>query len=205
MQTNLKARNKMSVKTLVKISLLGVIAFILMFARMPVFFAPAFMDIDVSEMPALIASFSLGPVAGFLVVILKILLKTLFQGTSTHYVGELSNIIVSSALVIPAGIIYSKRKTIKMAIVSLVVGIIMMSIVATLSNYFIIFPLYGKILGLNLQDFANMLKEINPFVKDYKSLMLFAIVPFNILKGIITSVLTLLLYKRIAKYIKRDY
>lgn len=191
------------VRTMVTVALLGVIAFILMFARMPVFFAPPFMDIDVSEMPALIASFALGPVAGFLVVFIKILLKTLFQGTTTYYVGELSNVIVSSAFVMSAGFIYKNRRTFKTAIVSLVIGVLVLSVVATLSNYFVIFPLYGKIMGISMQDFANMLKNVNPFVTDFKTLMVFAIVPFNLLKGIITAILTMLLYKRVVPFIKK--
>lgn len=194
---------KMGVRTLVNISLLGVVAFVLMNAKMPVFFAPPFMDIDVSEMPALIASFGLGPLAGFLVVVLKIALKTLFNGTSTQYVGELSNIIVSSALVVPAGIIYARRKSFKTAIIALVTGIITMSIIATLSNYFVIFPLYGRLMGIDLESFADMVKRMNPLVKDYRTLMLFSIVPFNILKGILTSILTLFLYKRVVPFVRK--
>lgn len=194
---------KMGIRTLVNVALMGVVSFVLMNARMPVFFAPPFMDIDVSEMPALIASFGLGPLAGFLVVVLKIALKTLFNGTSTQYVGELSNIIVSSALVVPAGIIYSRRKSFKTAIMALIVGIITMSVIATLSNYFVIFPLYGKLMGIDLEAFANMVKKMNPLVKDYKTLMLFSIVPFNILKGILTSILTLLLYKRVISFVRK--
>ncbi len=196
-------RKLTDVRTMVIVSLLGVIAFILMFARMPVFFAPPFMDIDVSEMPALIASFAMGPVAGFLVVFIKILLKTIFQGTSTYYVGELSNVIVSSAFVMSAGFIYKNRKSFRTAIVSLVVGVLVLSVIATISNYFVIFPLYGKIMGVSMQDFANMLKNVNPLVTDFKTLMLFAIVPFNLLKGVLTAILTMLLYKRVVPFIKR--
>lgn len=195
--------NKITTSVLVKVSLLGVLAFLLMFVRAPIFFAPPFMDVDVSEMPALIAAFSMGPFAGFLTVLLKIILKTLFSGTSTQYVGELSNLIVSSAFVITAGWFYRRHKTLRGAVVALILGVIVMATLATFSNYFVIFPLYGKLMGISMQQFADGVKAINPLVSDFRTLMLFAIVPFNIVKGVLTSLLTLILYKKVSKFLFR--
>lgn len=196
-------KEKVGLRELIIVSMFSVIAFLLMYVRMPVFFAPSFMDVDISEMPALIASFSFGPLLGFVVVLIKIVLKTLLQGTTTAYVGELSNLIVSSVFVVTAGLIYKKNKTLKSAIIALAVGVVSMSIVATLSNYFVIFPLYGKLMGIPLEAFAEPVKEFNPLVNSYFSLMLFAVVPFNLLKGLITSIFTFILYKKTNKIIRR--
>lgn len=197
-------QKKISTKNLITISILSAIAFLLMFLRTPIPIAPNFMDLDVSELPGLIASFSIGPLAGFLVTLLKIILKTVFQGTTTAYVGELSNLIVSSSMVVTAGLIYKQNKTLKTAIFALIMGTLSMSIIACLSNYFVIFPMYGKIMGIELDTFADTVKEINPLVKDFKSLIIYSIFPFNVIKGGVTSLLSFLLYKRIGKYIKNN-
>ncbi|MDO5689326.1 MAG: ECF transporter S component [Tissierellia bacterium] len=195
--------SKMNVHQLVKIAVLGVIAFLLMLVRMPIFFAPSFMDLDVSEMPGLLASFSMGPVAGFFVILLKIVLKLMMSGTTTQYVGEISNIIVSSALVVTAGFIYQRRRTFRNAIFAMAIGVIAMAVTATISNYFVIFPLYGKLMGISLDEFANAVREVNPLVKDFKSLMVFSIAPFNLVKGLLTAVLTTVLYKRLSPILKK--
>lgn len=189
-------KSKLNVRAMVVVSILGVLSFILMMFRFPLPFAPGFMDIDISEMPALLASFSLGPFAGFLVVVVKIVLK-LFSGSSTIYVGELSNLIVSSAFVVSAGFIYKNNKTKKGAIIALISGTIIMSTIATLSNYFVIFPMYGSLMGITMQGFADTVAEINGLVTDFKTLMIFSILPFNLVKGIVTSFVTYLLYKRV--------
>jgi len=189
-------KSKLNVRAMVVVSILGVLSFILMMFRFPLPFAPGFMDIDISEMPALLASFSLGPFAGFLVVVVKIVLK-LFSGSSTIYVGELSNLIVSSAFVVSAGFIYKNNKTRKGAIIALISGTIIMSTIATLSNYFVIFPMYGSLMGITMQGFADTVAEINGLVTDFKTLMIFSILPFNLVKGIVTSFVTYLLYKRV--------
>lgn len=189
-------KNKVNVRAMVVVSILGVLSFILMMFRFPLPFAPGFMDIDISEMPALLASFSMGPFAGFLVVVVKVVLK-MFSGSSTIYVGELSNLIVSSTFVVSAGFIYKNNKTKKGAIIALVSGAVIMSIVATLSNYFVIFPMYGRLMGITMQGFAETVAEINGLVTDFKTLMLFSVLPFNLVKGLVTSFVTYLLYKRV--------
>lgn len=196
-----KVNKKVDVRRMVVVSVLGVIAALLMMARFPLPFAPGFMDVDISEMPALLASFSLGPVAGFLVVLIKIIIK-LMTGSTTIYVGELSNLIVSSTFVVTAGLIYKFNKTKKGALKALIIGILAMSILATLSNYFIIFPMYGGLMGLSMQDFADKVSNINPLVTNFKTLMVFSVLPFNLVKGTLTSLVTYLVYKRVAPIIK---
>lgn len=196
-----KVNKKVDVRTMVVVSVLGVIASLLMMARFPLPFAPGFMDVDISEMPALLASFSIGPLAGFLVVLVKIVIKVM-SGSTTIYVGELSNLIVSSTFVVTAGLVYRFNKTKKGALKALLCGVLAMSILATLSNYFIIFPMYGKLMGLSMQDFAGQVSSINPLVKNFGTLMVFSIFPFNLVKGTLTSLVTYLVYKRVAPIIK---
>ncbi len=193
---------RVNVQRLTAIGILGAIAAILMFFRFPLPFAPGFMDVDIAEAPALIASFAIGPVAGFVVVCIKLLLKLLTQSSSTVFVGELSNLIVSSAFVVTAGLIYHRKKTLKGAILAIGVGIMAMAILASLSNYFVIFPMYGKAMGIDLNGFAEMVQETNPLVKDFKTLIAFSVFPFNLVKGLATGIVTFLLYKRIGNLIK---
>lgn len=194
-------KREVNTRRMVSISILGVLSFVLMMFRFPLPFAPGFMDVDISEMPALLAAFSLGPSAGIGVVVLKLVLKS-FSGSSTIYVGELSNLIVSSTYVLIAGLIYKKNKTREGALKGLVLGIIAMSIVATLSNYYVIFPMYGSLMGLTMQEFADGVGEINPLVSNFKSLMVFSILPFNLVKGGLTGLVTYILYKRVRPIIR---
>lgn len=176
---------------MIKVALLGAIASLLMLFKFPLPFAPPFMDIDISEVPGIIAGFIFGPFWGFVVIVIKLLLKFITQGSGTGGFGELSNLIVSAAFVVTASLIYKRKRTFKNAIFALSVGVVLMTILATLSNYFIIFPLYG----IPMQTFAPTMAKINPFVKNVPTLILFSIVPFNIIKGILNSVIAVILYK----------
>ncbi|MDL2310436.1 ECF transporter S component [Peptostreptococcaceae bacterium OttesenSCG-928-C18] len=175
---------------MIKVALLGAIAMILMYFRFPLPFAPSFMDIDISEVPAIIAGFTFGPLYAFIVVVIKLLLK-LMQGTTTAGVGELSNLVVSSALVVTASFIYKRNKTFKNAIFSLFVGVVLMSVLAAVSNYYVIFPLFG----INMAEFAKGMSKINPLVNNVPTFLMFSIVPFNVIKGILNGIIAMTLYK----------
>ncbi|WP_278554213.1 ECF transporter S component [Parvimonas micra] len=197
-------KKKFSISEITKISILGTISVLLMFIKVPLPFAPTFMEMDIAELPALIGGFAMGPLAGFLIVCIKILLNIVINGTKTFYVGELSNLIVSSAFVLTTSFIYKHNKSKKSALLGLAIGSISMSIVATLSNYFIIFPLYAKLLKIDLNAFVGMVAKINPLVKSYFTLMVFSVLPFNLVKTFVTSLVTSLLYKRISPILKRN-
>ena len=190
------SRESWNTKTMVKISVLATIAMILMFFDMSVGFAPSFLKLDFSDLPALIGAFSMGPMAGVLVQLVKNVLHLLVEGSKTAGVGELSNFIVGSVLAYSAGFIYYKNKTFKRAVLGLIVGVLLMTTVATLSNYFVIFPIYSKVMPLD--KIIELGSKVNKFVVDYKSLILYAVVPFNILKGTAVSIVTLLIYKRVS-------
>lgn len=187
----------LSVSMMAKISLFSVMAFILMQIEFPVPLFPGFLKIDLSDLPALIAGLALGPIAGVLIELFKNLMHLL--QTSTQGVGELANFIVGSALVLPAGYIYKKNKTKKSAIIGLIVGTFSMGIFGTLANYFIIIPFYSKVMMLPIETIVKMGTVVNAHIVDLKTLLLFGVFPFNIFKGIILSVITLIVYKKISR------
>lgn len=199
-KTNVK--KAMDTKKMVKISILGAIGALLMFFDFSTWFAPPFLKLDISDIPALLGSFAMGPVAGIIVQLIKNLLKLVLQGTGTGGVGELSNFIVGSAFAFTAGFIYSKNKTFKTAILGLIVGGALMVCLSTLSNYFVIFPLYSKILNLPIEELVKMGNAVNSRVVDLKTLIVFAVVPFNILKCTMNSIITILIYKKVSPILR---
>lgn len=192
------SRETWTTKNMVKISVLGVISVVLMIFDISSWFAPPFLKLDIADLPSLIGAFAMGPMAGVIVQLLKNILHVLVEGSITGGVGELSNFLVGSIFAYTAGYIYYKKKNFKNAVIGLVVGVVTMTVFATLSNYFVIFPLYAKIFGWPMEKLVGMGSAVNRFVVDYKTLILFAVVPFNILKGIVVSSVTLLLYKKVS-------
>lgn len=190
------SKETFSTRNMVKISVLGVISMVLMFFDLSVWFAPPFLKLDIADLPSLIAAFAMGPMAGVITQFIKNILHILIQGSSTGGVGEISNFLVGSVFAYSAGFIYYRKKTFKRALLGLFVGVVLMTIFASLSNYFFIFPLYSKILPLD--GIIELASKLNRFVVDYKSLILYAVVPFNILKGTVVSIITLLIYKKVS-------
>ena len=187
-----------STKVMVKISSLAVISMILMFLDLSVWFAPPFLKLDLADLPALIGAFAMGPMAGVIVQLVKNLLHLLVQGSSTGGVGEISNFIVGSAFVYTAGLFYYRDKNFKTAIIGSIVGVLVMTLVASVSNYFVVFPMYAKVYGLPMEALINMGSVLNKNVVDLKTMIIYAIVPFNILKGSIVAIVSILIYKRVS-------
>jgi len=182
---------------LIKISLLAVMAFLLMYIELPIPIFPVFLTIDISDLPALLGAFALGPIAGVIVELFKNILHGLLAG-KTDLVGELANFLVGSCLVLVSGYIYRARKSKGGAVIALVIGTMVMSVFAGLLNYFIVLPLYVKLAGYSIEGVVKMGTMINHNIKDLKSFIILSIIPFNILKGIVVSVVTLGLYKRVS-------
>lgn len=180
-----------------KVSVLSVIAFILMYIDFPItFLAPGFIKMDISDAPALIGGFAMGPLAGIFIEGIKVILEMVFKGTTTGGVGELSNFLVGCAFVIPTSLIYHHRKSYRSALIGLVVGILVMTAFATISNYFFIFPLYSKFMPMDAIIAAG--SAVSHKVTDLWSLMVYCMIPFNLFKGAVASLVTLLLYKRVS-------
>ncbi len=191
---NQKIRN--SVMT----SLLSAVAFILMFLDFSIPIIPSFVKVDFSELPALIASFAMGPAWGVLVCLIKNVIHLLI--TTTAGVGELANFLLGAAFVLPAGFIYKSHKTIKGALTASLIGSAVMAVLSFPINYFITYPFYDKAF-FPMEAIIGAYQAILPSVDSlWKALLIFN-VPFNfVLKGIATSILTFLLYKRISPIIK---
>lgn len=199
----LTMKQKISTRMMTKISVLSVIAFIIMYIEIPLWFTPTFLKIDLSDLPALIGAFSLGPVAGVLIELIKNILHIAIKGTSTMGVGELANFIVGSVLVFTSGYIYSKNKSFKMAVIGMIAGTIVMTLIASVMNYYLLIPFYAKLYGMPIQAYVELGAKVNKFVVDYRTFILFGIVPFNFAKGVLVSLVTLPLYKRVSPALHR--
>lgn len=191
------SRKLLSVKNMAKISILSVIAFLLMQIEFPLPIFPGFLKIDISDLPAVIGGFALGPVVGILIELFKNLMHLI--RTSTAGVGELANFLVGISLVVPSSLIYFKNKSKKNAIIGLLVGTVCMGIVGALVNYFILLPFYSTAMKFPMEAIVNMGNIVNSKIVDVKTLIIYAIIPFNIIKGLILSFFTVLVYKRISK------
>ena len=182
---------------LVKISILGTIGFLLMFIEIPIPIFPDFLKIDISDIPALVGGFALGPVAGVLVEFMKNIFHGIFKG-STVFVGEFANFLVGSILVFVSAYIYKKNRSKKGAIIGLAIGTICMAIVAGLLNYYVLLPLYEKALNFPIKAVVAIGNKLNSKIVDLKSFILWSIIPFNLLKGAIISLITAVIYKSVS-------
>lgn len=189
-------------KTLVFIAMLGSLSTVLMALNFSVPLAPAFLKFDISELPALFAGFFLGPVSGCTVVFIKILLKILTQGSDTAFVGEAMNFVASLCFVLPASFIYRFSKTKRSAILGMTVSTMIVAIVCVLLNAYVSFPLYAKLYGMSLESIVAMGSAVNPFVHDTVSLMMFCVLPFNLVKYSVTSVAVYAVYKKLGVIFK---
>ena len=197
------SKGRMNTHKMIQIAMLGAIATVLMLFEFPMpFLAPSFYELDFSELPVLIGGFAMGPVAGILIEALKILLHLLIKGTHTAFVGELGNFIIGCSMVVPASLIYQKIKTKKGAVVGLVSGTVCMAVIGAVVNAFLLLPAYGKAFGMPVEAFVEMGAAIHPSVNSLFRFCLLLVTPFNLVKGAIISVLTMLLYKRISILLK---
>lgn len=188
-----------SARSVAYIAMFGAIAAALMFLEFPLFFAPPFYEIDLSEIPVLICTFYLGPVAGVVCEFLKILLKLLLKGTSTAFVGDFANFAVGCSLVLPAAIIYHIHKTRRSAIVGLIAGTLCMSVFGSAFNAIYLLPKFAQLYGMPLDTIIGMGTAINGGVTNITTFVIFCVAPLNLVKGTVVSILTMLLYKHVAR------
>lgn len=192
---------KIHVREMTFIAMMGAISSILVFFRFPLPLLPPFLSFDVSPIIEMIGGFMYGPVAAFLIIILKILLQLVLQGSHSVGTGELQNLILGCAYVMPT-ILFYRKKTRKRAAIGMIIGTLTVSIVSVFSNLYLIIPFYAKLFGMTMQDIVAMCTEVNPKVTDGFTMVLFGIVPFNLIKYGFCSVMTFFLYKRLSKPIK---
>ena len=191
-----------SIKKIAIIALFSAIGAILMYLDFPLPIAPSFMKMDLSEIPVIVGGFLLGPISSVVIGILKVLIKFVIKGTSTMFVGEIANIIGSIAYALPASLIYHRLKTKQRAILGLILGTIISSVVITCCNALFIFPLYIKIFHMNEEVIIHMCNKIFLFIDSMSKVYVLSVFPFNIIKFTTVSVITLLFYKHISKAIK---
>ncbi len=187
-------------KRITIVAVCGAIATVLHMLDFPLLFlAPSFYKLDFSELPVLLCGFYLGPAAAVTCEALKILLKLLLQGTSTAFVGDFANFTVGCSMVLPAVIIYHIYKTKKSAIVGLIVGTVCLTAFGSAFNAIYLLPKFSQLYGLPLESIIAMGAKIHPGITNISTFVLLAVAPLNLLKGTAVSVLTMLLYKKVAK------
>lgn len=186
-----------------RISIIGIcsaIAAVLHMLDFPLLFlAPEFYKLDFSELPVMLCGFYLGPSASVLCEAVKILLKLLFKGTSTAFVGDFANFAVGCSLVLPAVVIYHTKKTRKSALWGLVAGTVILTVFGSAFNAIYLLPKFSQLFGLPLDNIIAMGASINGGITSVSTFVLLAVAPLNLIKGCAISVLTLLLYKRVAR------
>ena len=171
---------------------------VLMLVEIPLFFAPGFYKMDLSELPIMICTFYLGPVAGVTAELIKVCIKLLLKGTTTAFVGDFANFAVGCSFVLPASIVYHANPSRKSALTGMVVGTLVMTVFGSAFNAIYLLPKFSALFGMPMEVIVGMGTKVNPAITSVSTLVLFAVVPFNLLKGIVVSLLTFLLYKRIS-------
>ncbi|MCI2746802.1 ECF transporter S component [Staphylococcus warneri] len=170
-------------RRLIFISMLSAVAFVLTFIKFPLPFLPPYLTLDFSDVPTLLATFLLGPIAGIIVAFIKNLLNFFFNMGDP--VGPVANFLAIASFLLVAYYIYKNKLSKQSLLIGLVIGTVVMTIVLSILNYFVLLPLYGMI--FNLGDIVHNLKVI----------IVSGVIPFNIIKGIVISIIFYFIFNRI--------
>ncbi len=193
---NCNERSKTQI--MVRIAMLSALAAVLEVLSFPIpFIAPGFYKIDFSEVGVLIGAFAYGPVAGIVAEFIKNLIKIIIEGSNTGFVGEISNFVTGCAFVVPASVIYKYRRNLKSALLGMSLGVLAMVLVSFFSNLYVMIPLYSKMMPLD--TIIGMASKIHSSIDSTLDMILLCVIPFNIIKGILASFVTFLLYKKVRR------
>ena len=195
METTVKASK---LRTITGVAVLSAIAFILAYFEFPVPLSPSFARMDISDLPALIGAFAYGPLAGVLIELVKNALQ--LTSTATAGVGELANFIMGGVFVFVAGLIYRKNKNKKTALIACLIASLAMGVTAAVVNYFVLLPAFEAFMPLS--ELIASFGEFMPFIKTKLDVVLFNALPFNLLKGLAISAVTMLIYKTLSPILK---
>ena len=194
---------KRTVSTARRVSIIGIcaaIATVLHMLDFPLLFiAPEFYKLDFSELPVLLCGFFLGPSATVACEGIKILLKLLLKGTSTAFVGDFANFVVGCSLVLPATVFYHLHKSKHSAVIGLILGSLSITVFGSAFNAIYLLPKFAQLYGIPLEAIIGMGAKIHASVNSVTSFVFFCVAPLNLLKAAMVSVLTMLLYKRVAR------
>lgn len=186
-------KTRISAQYLTRIAVLTALASILFMIEIPVV---AFYKLDLSNLPVLLGAFSMGPAAGTAILFLKSLIGMMHS--TSMYVGELADFLMGAAMVLPAALIYRRRKSRKSALIGMVSGTVIMVIAAVLVNWKIMIPFYMTAYGMPMEAVVGMATAAVPFVDTQWELLMYVTAPFNLLKGVVLSLLTYVMYKRLS-------
>lgn len=192
-----------STRKLVVTAMLSALATVLMIFEIPLpFIAPPFYEMDFSEVPVLIGAFSMGPATGVIIEAIKILINFIINGTDTGGIGEIANFVMGCAYILPASIIYKRKKTKGNAILAMSVATVIMAILGVFINAYVMIPIYSAFMPL--EQIIQMGKDIVPLITNTLTFCVFCVAPFNLIKGIIVSVITTFIYKPLSRIINKN-
>ena len=193
-------KNRMNTKKLVYIGLLAAVATVLMYLELPLtfLFMPPFLKLDISGVPTLIGTFMFGPAAGIFITLVKDLIHLL--SSQTGGVGELSDFLIYAAFSLGAGLLYRYHKSKKGALAACLTGTAAVTVIGALTNKYLIIPFYSKLMPIDA--IVSACNEVNPLIDSIDAYILFGAMPFNLIKGLIISALTFLVYKKLSHLMK---
>ena len=213
METKSVAAKTISARKLAMTGMLSAVAFVLMYLEIPIPIMPSFIKFDFSDLPALIGSFALGPVWGIIIELIKNLLHLAFS--QSMFIGELSNFILGAFFVFAAGLIYSRKKSKKNAFLAGLIGALVMGLISIPANYFLVYPVYIQAYFNGSADTCLAMYNaicwevadtgVGPHLFEIKSLMQALLIfnaPYTFLKGMISVLISMLIYKPLSKFIK---
>lgn len=197
-----KLRKKKNIFYVTRVGMLAAIAFVLMLFDFPLPIFPSFLQIDLSGIPVVIGTFAMGPGAGILIQFIKSFLHALIASSTPFAIGDLADFVVGGSYVLIAGFIYRYKKTRAGAVVSMTAGTITAVIVAGLFNYFFFIPVYSSLMNIDMSVVIQMGNAIVPQVTNLVTLVIYSIVPFNLLKWCVITIITSLIYKPLSPVFK---
>lgn len=197
----INSATSMSTDFIAKICMLGALSTIIATISMQVWFAPSFYKLEISDSIILLGGFALGPIAVAYMQLIKILLSFFISGTVTAGVGELASFLMGISFAMPATAIYQRKKDFKSAIVGLALGTASLCVVGALLNLYLLIPAYSKGYGLPIEVLVGMGTAVNESITNLNELILYSTIPFNALKALINSVITLALYQKVVPFL----
>lgn len=169
---------------------------------------PSWLELNFSDIPALIGTFALGPVSGAIIVFVKILVKLIIKGTSTVFVGELADLLIGVAFVVPAGIIYKRTRTFKGALAAMAAGTLCSTAISILANWLVLVPFYRQLFFKGSWDplvgtMRVLFGEKCTQYTFYNFYLWCSVLPFNAMRCLIAVAVTLPVYKHISRLINK--
>lgn len=190
------------VKQIAFVGLMGAMSTVLMLFRFPLPFLPPFLSFDLSGVMEIMGGYMFGPVAAFFVILVKLLLQMIVQGSNSFGTGEIQGLILSCAYVMPSVALYHWKKSKKTAVAGMALSTVVVSVTAVFTNLYMIIPFYATMAGMTMNDIVAMCTAVNPAVNSAATMVLWGILPFNLIKYGATSIVTFFVYKRLSKVIR---